>query len=138
MRVLIVEDETPIRNLIAAVLKREHIEADTAENGREALGLLSRRQYACIVLDLMMPVMSGRELVAWLSDVPNRPPVILLTAATDSLTDDLPPEVVKLIIRKPFDIARVLEAVRAFVSASETRRQQSTNRADSAEKPDVM
>ena len=117
MPVLIVEDEGPIRNLIAAVLKRERIEADTAENGRDALQLMARRRYSCIILDLMMPVMNGRQLVEWMKDVPDRPPVILLTAAGESSTADLPPEVVKVMIRKPFDLGRVVEVVRAFAAS---------------------
>jgi two-component system, OmpR family, response regulator ResD len=115
-RVLIVEDEAAIRNLLAAILRRERIIADTAENGREALRLMVKHEYACIVLDLMMPVMNGREVVEALRDLPRRPPVILVTAAGDAFTADLPPDVVKLIIRKPFDVGRVVEAVQAFVA----------------------
>lgn len=120
-RVLVVEDEAAIRNLLAAVLRRERIHADTAENGREALRLLGKHQYACIILDLMMPIMNGRELVDILRELPRRPPVILVTAAGDSFTADLPPDVVKLIIRKPFDVGRVVEAVQAFVTRDEIR-----------------
>jgi DNA-binding response OmpR family regulator len=119
MSVLIVEDEGPIRNLIAAVLKRERIEADTAENGREALVMLDRQRYACIILDLMMPILDGRGVIEWLQDHPRRPPVVLLTAAGENMTADLPPSVVKVVLRKPFDLGRLIEVVRAFVAAAE-------------------
>jgi DNA-binding response OmpR family regulator len=121
MSVLIVEDEGPIRNLIAAVLKRERIEADTAENGREALLMLDRRRYDCIILDLMMPILDGRGVIEWLQDHPRRPPVVLLTAAGENMTADLPPSVVKVVLRKPFDLGRLIEVVRAFVAAAEMR-----------------
>ena len=121
MSILIVEDEGAIRNLIAAVLKRERIDADTAENGREALRMLGKRRYSCIILDLMMPILDGRGVIGWLEEHPG-PPVILLTAAGESLTADLPPEVVKVVLRKPFDIGRMIEVVNAFVTADEIQR----------------
>ncbi|HUP49936.1 MAG TPA: response regulator [Thermoanaerobaculia bacterium] len=114
-RALIVDDEGPIRNLLAAVLRRERIPADTAANGSEAIELLTKGDYACVVLDLMMPVMNGRDVIdAMLRHRTPRVPVIVVTAAGEAATGDLEPEVVKVIIRKPFDVARVVEAVRAF------------------------
>jgi len=116
-KALIVDDEGPIRNLIAAVLKRERIPSSTAPNGIEALDLLRKETFACVVLDLMMPVMNGREVIEEMLHhrVP-RIPVIVVTASGEGGTADLDPEVVKVIIRKPFDVARVVEAVRAFCS----------------------
>ena len=113
--VLVVDDEGPIRKLLAAVLRRESIPADTATNGREALDRLAMSDYGCVVLDLMMPVMNGREVIqAMVEHTATRVPVIVITAAGDGATGDLDPAVVKLIIRKPFDVTRVIEAVRAF------------------------
>lgn len=114
-RALVVDDEGPIRNLLAAVLRRERIPADTAGNGSEAIDLLRRSHYACVVLDLMMPVMNGRDVIdAMVSHRVPRVPVIVISAAGESATADLDPEVVKLIVRKPFEVSRVIEAVRAF------------------------
>ena len=114
-RALIVDDEGPIRNLIAAVLRRERIPADTAGNGSEAMELLRTTDYACVVLDLMMPVMNGRDVIdAMIRHRVARVPVIVITAAGESAVVDLEPEIVKLIIRKPFEVTRVIEAVRAF------------------------
>ena len=119
-RALVVDDEGPIRNLLAAMLRRERIPTDTAGNGSEAIELLTRNRYACVVLDLMMPVMNGRDVIDAMlrHQIPNVP-VIVVTAAGESATGDLEPEVVKLIIRKPFDVMRVIEAVRAFCAEEE-------------------
>lgn len=114
-KALVVDDEAPIRNLLAAVLKRERIPADTAADGADAVALLRRERYGCVVLDLMMPVMNGREVIdEMLRGRLPAVPVIVVTAAGEGGTADLEPEVVKVIIRKPFDVARVVEAVRAF------------------------
>ena len=119
-RALVVDDEGPIRNLIAAVLKRERIPSATASNGLDALELLRKDVFGCVVLDLMMPVMNGREVIdEMLHHRVPRVPVIVVTASGEGGTADLDPEVVKVIIRKPFDVARVVEAVRAFCSDDE-------------------
>ena len=114
-RALVVEDEGPIRKLLATLLRREGIFADTASNGREALDMIPQHNYACIVLDLMMPVMGGRGVIDAMSnrEIP-RIPIIVVTAAGENATLDLDAQIVKLIIRKPFDVTRVVEAVRAF------------------------
>lgn len=119
-RALVVDDETPIRNLLAAVLRRERIPADTAADGAEAIEMLMRTSYACVVLDLMMPIMNGRDVIEGMlrHSVP-QVPVIVITAAGEGATYDLNPEVVKLIMRKPFEVMRVIEAVRAFCAESE-------------------
>src|SRR5688500_1710081 len=62
-RALVVDDEAPIRNLLAAVLRRERIPTDTAANGSEALELIEKNEYACVVLDLMMPILTGRDVI---------------------------------------------------------------------------
>lgn len=114
-RALVVDDESPIRNLLAAVLRRERIPTDTAANGSEALDLIGKNEYACVVLDLMMPVMTGRDVIdAMLHHRATRIPVIVVSAAGENATGDLEPEIVKLIIRKPFEVARLIESVRAF------------------------
>ena len=119
-RVLVVEDEAPIRKLLATILRREGIPADTASDGSEAVALVAKNEYACAVLDLMMPIMNGRQVVdAMLNHQLRRIPVIVITAAAETQTADLSPEIVKLIIRKPFDVARVVEAVRAFCAESD-------------------
>jgi DNA-binding response OmpR family regulator len=114
-RALVVDDEGPIRNLIAAVLKRERIPADTAQDGKVALDLLQRNQYGCMILDLMMPVANGLAVIDAMSrNLVPRVPVIVATAAGESFTSDLDPDVVKLVVRKPFDIGRLVDAVRAY------------------------
>ncbi|MGZ8867658.1 MAG: response regulator transcription factor, partial [Thermoanaerobaculia bacterium] len=106
--------------LLAAVLRRERIPADTAADGAEAIEMLTRTSYACVVLDLMMPIMNGRDVIeGMLRHRAPQVPVIVITAAGEGATFDLDPEVVKLIIRKPFEVMRVIEAVRAFCAESE-------------------
>ena len=66
--VLVVDDDDAIRTLISRVLLRADFDVAQAGNGSEALAKLRARRFQTVVLDLMMPVMSGFELVEYLRD----------------------------------------------------------------------
>lgn len=116
-RVLIIDDDEPIRKLLAVVLKRRGIASDCAVDGMEGWAKLQRCSYALVLLDLMMPRMSGYEVLEKLSAVAPelRPHVVVLTAgARPTLRADL----VLTLIRKPFDVDIVAEVVIAGLEAS--------------------
>lgn len=78
-RVLVVDDEPQIRRVMAAYLSREGYEVDTAGDGEEALAKAGRERPDLIVLDLMLPKVSGETVCRTIrrsSDVP----IIMLTA----------------------------------------------------------
>jgi two-component system, OmpR family, alkaline phosphatase synthesis response regulator PhoP len=60
--ILVVDDEPPIVEIVALVLKYEGYEVLTAGNGREALACLERSEVHLVLSDMMMPVMDGRAL----------------------------------------------------------------------------
>ena len=64
--VLVVDDDFAIRTLIAALLVRKDIAYDMAENGLEAIAKIRRNRYDAIVLDLMMPLSSGLDVIQYL------------------------------------------------------------------------
>ncbi|HEX6178102.1 MAG TPA: response regulator [Thermoanaerobaculia bacterium] len=116
--ILVVEDDELIRrNLIEYLAGRVRVEVDGARDGVDALHHVLTRRYDVVILDMMMPKMSGGDfldsLEAMLSDpslnFPGDPPsIIVVTAATD---DDLPREpfqkrygkLVRGMFRKPVD-----------------------------------
>jgi CheY-like chemotaxis protein len=116
-RVLVVEDDEPIRSLLLTVLRRRGQKTDTACNGAEAIERLRSCNYSLVLLDLMMPVMSGYEFLAALetNGVAQRPLVIVLTAG--SVPVRLNPAVVAGTIRKPFDIEVLVDTVEACLQA---------------------
>ena len=61
-RILVVEDETNVRELEAEILREEWEHVDTAVDGTDALRLLAEHVYAAIVSDLAMPKLDGRGL----------------------------------------------------------------------------
>ncbi|HEY3055484.1 MAG TPA: response regulator, partial [Thermoanaerobaculia bacterium] len=64
---LIVDDDAPIRKLLERVASRAGFDVDTAKDGVEALEMLERKHYAIAIVDLMMPRLSGYELVQKIS-----------------------------------------------------------------------
>lgn len=79
-KILVVDDEKAIREIAAATLRKEGYKVDCAEDGPSALMCMHEFNYDCCIFDIMMPFMSGLDL---LSDstrkYPNRP-IIMLTA----------------------------------------------------------
>lgn len=78
-RILIAEDEAPLRNLIASLLTAEGFRVLEAQNGQEALELLQREPVDLAILDVMMPHCDGFEVTRWIRERSNIP-IIILTA----------------------------------------------------------
>ena len=116
--VLVVDDDQAIRKLVVRVLRREQYETAEAVHGGEALDRLRERPFAAMVLDLMMPVMSGWDVLrersndAELREIPvivvsaNRDPEVA-TAVTSGICAFLP---------KPFDIGALSALVRSCIT----------------------
>ncbi|HWU51476.1 MAG TPA: response regulator transcription factor [Tahibacter sp.] len=80
MRVLLVEDEAPLRETLAARLKREGYAVDCAADGDEGLYLGREMPFDVAVIDLGLPKRPGMDLVKALRDEGQRYPILILTA----------------------------------------------------------
>ena len=131
--VLVVEDDDTIRRLLVEYLKQHsYLNVEGARDGVEALHQISTNRYAVIVLDLMMPKMSGVDfldsLTALTSDPSvkaiDRPPnVIVITAASDA---EVPTQMiasrcalVREVFRKPLDVMGLAESVEHHISTGD-------------------
>lgn len=112
--VLVVEDELALRNLMALTLRREGLEVSTANDGEQAIEELAKHPVRVLVLDLMMPRVSGWDVIEWLKAHPEQRPrsVVVVTAADRSVFSQLDPAVVNAIIVKPFDTYELAGYVR--------------------------
>jgi two-component system OmpR family response regulator len=115
MRILIVEDEAPLRNGLLKLLREEGYAADAAVDGEEGLRKAMECDYDAIVLDYLMPTMDGREMLRRLRHT-KRTPVMMLTARNavddrvaglDLGADDY--------VAKPFVQQELLARLRALV-----------------------
>jgi CheY-like chemotaxis protein len=106
--VLIVEDEPDIRESLREVLEDEGYAVAVAANGKEGLAQLARLPKPCaVVLDIIMPVMSGNELYNAMQADPALAAIPVLVSTSDPTR--APSGV--LIMKKPIDVDRFLDAV---------------------------
>ena len=121
-RILIVDDEAPVRGLLRVIAQRSGLIADEAGNGFECLELLGRNTYDVILLDLAMPWMNGLEVIEYLKRKDSHPAVIVLTAMTKWNFAGIDPEVVHCILRKPCDVDLLSSMLCAAAKAMFERR----------------
>ena len=80
IRVLVVDDEEPIRRLLKKELGRKGFHVDVASNGKSALDILKDNVYDVVLLDIIMPGMDGISTMKIMKSDPSPPAVIVLTA----------------------------------------------------------
>jgi two-component system phosphate regulon response regulator PhoB len=116
--ILVVDDEEDIRELVAMQLRKEGFAARTAADGPEALSLAARLRPSLILLDLMLPGMSGTEVCRRLRAEPATAgiPVIMLTARTEELDRVVGFEVgADDYVVKPFSTRELVLRIRAVL-----------------------
>lgn len=86
MRVLFLEDEDTIREVLCEYMKIQGYEVIPAVDGDEAMELLSRQSFDMAVLDIMVPGVSGLELLQYIKDYRPKTATIMLTALDDEKT----------------------------------------------------
>jgi len=120
-QVLVVDDDPPIRRLTGAILRRAGYVIEEARNGAEAVRLLEASDFGVVLLDLMMPTMNGFEVLEWIRE--SKPQLlrctIVMTAAADRDLIRLQEDEVFRVIRKPFDLTDLVEAIRRCVGTVE-------------------
>ncbi len=132
MHVLVVEDEVRLaQNLAKALSKNAGFVVDVAADGNDGLHLASSGSFDAIILDLMLPGISGNDLLARLRAGGNKTPVLVLTAKEDKASiiglldngaDDY--------LAKPFDLGELLARVKALIRRSKGQASASITLAD--------
>lgn len=110
-RVLVVEDDDALREAVADAISDAGYDVVQAENGRVALAKMRVESPCLVLLDLMMPVMDGWEVVAEMDGDPSlaNVPVCIVTAQ-----DRLPPPRNACLLRKPVTLAALLDTVEKY------------------------
>ncbi len=113
-KVLIVDDEEPLRTLYEKELKREGYEVLTASNGEEALLRLQEGKPDIVVLDIMMPVMDGMEALGPILKKDREIPVILHTSYPE-YREDFKSWAADAYIVKSSDLTELKQKIREFL-----------------------
>lgn len=116
MRILIAEDEINLQTIIKKRLEKEHYSTDACGDGLSALDYIRAVDYDAVILDIMMPGLSGIEVLRTMRSEGNRTPVLFLTArdtvddrvkGLDSGADDY--------LVKPFAFEELLARIRVML-----------------------
>ncbi len=116
--VLIVEDEEPIAQALAIIMEDFGFTPVVAAHGKQAMELLRQHQPALIITDLMMPHLTGAQLIAALrADAAySTTPIVIMSAASKQYMLEAGADA---ILSKPFDIRQVEDLLRRFVPRPE-------------------
>jgi DNA-binding response OmpR family regulator len=114
-RVLVVDDDDPIRTMLAKVVERQDLDVDTARDGVEAIERLDDDGYDAIVLDLMMPRVDGYGVLKHMEA--NHPEKLACTIIASAVPES---EILRSfrmpvyrVHTKPFDMGKLLDDIRA-------------------------
>lgn len=115
MRILYVEDEERLASAVIYMLKKEHIAVDWTPDGEEGLRMALKGGYDCIVLDIMLPHLSGTEILQTVRQHNIATPILMLSALAEvedkvsnleSGADDY--------LAKPFKTAELIARIKAI------------------------
>lgn len=114
------DDDDPIRAMLAKVVQRQNLDVDTARDGVEAIESIDRDGYALIVLDLMMPRVDGYGVLQHIQA--HHPEKLACTIIASAVPEsevlrrfDVP---VFRIHAKPFDMAKLIADIQECVGRS--------------------
>jgi CheY-like chemotaxis protein len=102
-RVLVVDDDATIREILLSALSRRDLIVDQAADGSEALDLLRQNSYSVVLLDLLMPNIDGFGVLGEIGSAISTPVVLVITGADRSLLTQLDAQRIHGVVRKPFD-----------------------------------
>jgi DNA-binding response OmpR family regulator len=119
-KVMIVDDELDIREMLVLMLQKEGFETETAEGGSDFLEKIDRFQPDLVILDVMMPGLTIEEIFKKLKEKNSKSKIILLTVIR--FTDWKKEEMVKMnniveYIKKPFDYDYFVDVVKKHIGS---------------------
>lgn len=118
-RALVVDDDEPIRTMLAKVVERQNLNVETARDGAEAIERIDRQSYDLIVLDLMMPRIDGYGVLRYIEE--HHPEKLDCTIIASAVPES---EVLKRfnvpvfrVHAKPFDMAKLIADIKECVGS---------------------
>lgn len=116
MKILIVEDEPELKDIVQKFLESEHFIVEHAENYRSGLEKIISYDYDCILLDIMLPDGSGIDLLKEIKRLHKKDPVIILSAK-DSVDDKVSGLEIGAddYLAKPFHLAELMARIKSVI-----------------------
>ena len=114
-RILLVDDNHVVRDMLVDLVGSLGYRADAAGGGAEALSLFDRGQYDVVLTDLVMPGMSGWEVLAAVRQRDPRMPIIILTG-TPAIGDPRAAQPGVAVLRKPVDVTALDATIKRLLA----------------------
>ncbi len=115
MRILLAEDEKLLSKAIVKIFEKNNYSVDAVFNGKDALTFIELGNYDCVVLDIMMPIMNGIDVIKKVREKGNNIPILILSAKSDINNKILGLDTgANYYLTKPFDTRELLAAIRAI------------------------
>lgn len=113
-RILIVDDESSIRESLSKILRAENYEVVLAENGLAAIERHGAERIDALILDLNMPVQGGWATLEWLTQINPLLPIVIITGRSDqgALAQKAGADA---LMEKPLHVPLLLETIRAWM-----------------------
>jgi signal transduction histidine kinase/ActR/RegA family two-component response regulator len=121
-RILVVDDEEPVRELLCEILEGEGVEVTTAANGAEALVRFEPGRFDAVLTDLGMPGMNGWELLRRVSERDRQVPLAVITGWGDLVsTHEEKAARVEWVLTKPFAMSQICEIAQEITRRKQNR-----------------
>jgi len=118
--ILVVDDDPSLRGLMAMTLKQQKYNVTQAEHGLQATELMDENDVDLVVLDLMMPIMDGRQFLHWLrNERKSNVPVFVVTAygPPSDENDELFQNGVSGVFAKPVNVGEFVDKVKETLAS---------------------
>ena len=119
-KIMVVDDEQDLREMIELMLRKEGFQTNTAENGSDLLNKIDVFQPDLVTLDVMMPGLTTREILEKLKEKKTKPKIILLTVVRYS--EEEKQKLVQMgivdYVTKPFELGNLINTIHNHVLRS--------------------
>lgn len=121
LKILIIDDDEIIRDVLALMLKQDHHKITIATNGEEGISFYSQHNYDLIITDILMPQKNGIEFLIEMSNLNNTTPIIAMSGGRRTVTSGfnlLSATLldVKATLTKPFTAEELKDAIQTALS----------------------
>jgi len=116
-KIMIVDDEIDLREMLNLMIRKEGFETATAENGDDFLSKIDEFQPDIVTLDVMMPGLTTREILEKLPEKKTKPKIILLTVVrySDEEKQKLYQKGIVDYVTKPFELDNLINTIQKYV-----------------------
>jgi two-component system capsular synthesis sensor histidine kinase RcsC len=111
-KILLVDDNAVVRDMLVDLVGSLGYAADAASGGAEALALFDQNRYDIVLTDLLMPGMSGWEVLAAVRQRNPRMPVVIITGTAPTVGDPRAAQPGVAVLRKPVDVKALDDTIK--------------------------